>query len=146
MMAKYFAFAAILVAALAFTVEKREARACTSSCGSAATGCACMSCITNSSISIDVLWSSQYSCKVNVSAGYDCFGSGRLVTSTDTANPLVICGGGTASCTGLEWEAVNKTIYVGGCPATWEIQILYNDNCQQCADGVKVRHHGVTCR
>ncbi|MBI4602925.1 MAG: hypothetical protein HY721_13290 [Planctomycetes bacterium] len=145
MLAKYLAAAAVLVAALAFTVEKREARACTSYCGSAGTGCACLSCVTNSSISIDVLYSNVPTCKVNATAEYQCGSAGRLVMSTATGTPLPLCDAGTEPCTGTAWWAANRTIDVGSCPASWQIEIRYNDNCQMCAEHALVRYHAVTC-
>lgn len=150
MLPKHFAVIAILVALLAFTVEKREAAAvCTSTSATATTSCACGTngiCLTGSSITIDAYYNGTATCKVNATAVYDCLTSARLVKSTDTTTPLAICGAGTANCTGPEWSAANKIIDAGACPqAGWKIEILYNASCMACAVDEKVRTFGISC-
>ncbi len=154
-MMKHFALAVVLVTALAFTIEKREAGACSSCCGSggAQQFCTCGTCISGSSISIDVVYSGVPTCRVNISSSYGgagCTTPARLLRTGD-ANTLNVCGSGSQACTGTAWTASNKIVEAfEGCPDAWNLLMVFNDNCSdqgnpQCTDDALVRVMGINC-
>ncbi len=151
-MMRYLAVGTVLFLALAFTIERRAAEACSSFCGEGgnhpcASSCTCWG---TSSVAIDATYSNIAACKARIVAIWSCSASNIQAKLTNCANsePVSICSGG--ACTGTSWTANGDvTPCGGGCPGGFNAAIqLINDcgNCDPDTQGtIQLRWANVIC-
>ncbi|MBI4603593.1 MAG: hypothetical protein HY721_16700 [Planctomycetes bacterium] len=148
-MTRYLVVGAVLILGVAFTIERRAAATCTSSCGvggnaPCASSCTCWSA---SGLSIDATYSGSAVCKARFLAVWSCTGgaAAKLTNSAD-GNPVAICSG--QACTGTSWSGNGDiTAPSGDCNVTsFIVRIELLQACGMCTgDNEDMRYQDVIC-